>query len=118
MVITDDDGKLVHSELRFGGGYIMVADEWRENMRSPKSIQGGNTQCIHVQLETDIDAHCERLRAAGATIVQEPETQFYGDRTYYALDPEGHLWTFGQTIQVMSNAEMEAASGLKIRESL
>ena len=38
-------------------------------------------------------------RAAGAEILQRPETQFYGDRTYRARDPEGHIWTFGQTVQ-------------------
>jgi uncharacterized glyoxalase superfamily protein PhnB len=42
----------------------------------------------------DIDAHCAHARAASATIVTEPATQFYGDRTYRAQDPEGHIWTF------------------------
>ncbi len=44
----------------------------------------------------------------------EPETQFYGDRTYRCRDPEGHIWTVGQTVKEVSNAEMEAATGLKI----
>jgi uncharacterized glyoxalase superfamily protein PhnB len=97
---------------------VTVAREWSDITRSPKSAGGKNTQQIHVQLQDDIDAHCARARAAGATIVAEPSDQFYGDRTYRALDPEGHLWTFGQRVKVLTLGEMEKASGLKLRETL
>lgn len=114
MRITDADGKLSHSEMRFGNGYIMVAGEWTDNVRSPAAVAGANTQSIHVHLEQDVDAHCERARAAGAVIIQEPETQFFGDRTYRALDPEGHMWTFGQTVHQVSREAAEKLSGIKI----
>ena len=113
MIITDDDGNVGHSELSLGNSYIMLAGEWAEHIKSPLSIGGANTQTIHVQLTEDIDAHCERARAAGANILAEPEDQFYGDRTYRALDPEGHMWTFGQTLRIVSTEEMEKSSGLK-----
>ena len=35
--------------------------------------------------------------------------QFYGDRVYAAADPEGHIWSFGQTVRVVSDEEMAAA---------
>jgi uncharacterized glyoxalase superfamily protein PhnB len=103
--------------MSFGDGYIMVGNEWAENIKAPGSVGGANTQTIHVQLTEGIDAHCERARAAGATIVAEPEDQFYGDRTYRALDPEGHMWTFGQTLRVTTPEEWDAASGLKTQIS-
>jgi hypothetical protein len=34
------------------------------------------------------------------------------------LDPEGHLWTFGQSVKVVSIEEMEKATGLTMRETL
>ena len=37
------------------------------------------------------------VRAVGAVFVSKPKDQFYGDRTYSAMDPHGHVWTFGQT---------------------
>jgi uncharacterized glyoxalase superfamily protein PhnB len=117
LLLTDNDGNVAHSELSFGDGYIMVGNEWAENIKSPASVGGANTQTIHIQLTEGIDAHCERARAAGATIIQEPEDQFYGDRTYRALDPEGHMWTFGQTMRVMTPEEWDAASGLKTHVS-
>ena len=118
MVIVDQSGELAHSQMRFGDSLLMVGTEWSERHRSAKSTGGINTQTVHVQLAEDIDGHCERARRAGAEILQEPETQFYGDRTYRALDPEGHIWTFGQTVEVLSTAEWEKASGLTVRTRL
>ncbi len=69
-------------------------------------------------LEDGLDAHYEHARAAGAQITAEPEDQFYGARVYRALDPEGHVWNFSQEVRVVSGEEMEAATGLKIRNSL
>jgi uncharacterized glyoxalase superfamily protein PhnB len=69
---------------------------------------------MHVHLDSDVDGHCERARAAGATIAMEPEDQFYGERCYIALDLEGHPWTFSMPIKAVSKADAEAASGLKI----
>lgn len=114
MVITEKDGTLGHSEMKFGDGYIMVGREWAEFTASPASLKGRNTQTIHVHLQDGIDAHCERARAAGATIIREPADQFYGDRSYLAKDPEGHVWSFAQTVRHVTRAEAEKASGLKI----
>jgi uncharacterized glyoxalase superfamily protein PhnB len=114
MVITDAKGNLAHSEMKFGDGYIMVGSEWAEFVASPASVGAKNTQSLHVHLKDGIDAHCQRARAAGAVIVREPADQFYGDRTYMAKDPEGHVWSFGQTVRQVSREEAEKASGLKI----
>jgi uncharacterized glyoxalase superfamily protein PhnB len=46
----------------------------------------------------DVDAHCERARAAGAAILREPEEPGIGARIYTAEDPEGHRWMFGQPV--------------------
>ena len=114
MLIEDNDGNLVHSELRYGDAAIMIGNEWSAEHQSPSSVGGRNTQTVHIQIQSNIDAHCERARKAGAEIFAEPETQFYGDRTYRCRDPEGHIWTVGQTVQAVSREEAEAASGLKI----
>jgi uncharacterized glyoxalase superfamily protein PhnB len=118
MVILDGDGNVAHSEMTFGSGRIMVGSEWSEDHKSPRSVGGKNTQSIHVQLGSDIDGHCERARRAGAKILQEPSDQFYGDRTYRAVDPEGHIWTFGQTVRAMTREEWDKVSGLRTVDRL
>lgn len=113
MIILDENDNIAHSEMKYGDSVVMVGNEWSADHKSPKSIGGKNTQTVHVQLDrgADIDAHCARARKAGAEIMQEPTTQFYGDRTYRARDPEGHIWTFGVTVQDMSPAEWDKAAG-------
>ena len=120
FVILDAGGNLAHSEMSYGHSIIMIGNEWSADHKSPASLDGKNTQTVHVQLAVgeDIDAHCERARAAGAVIIQEPETQFYGDRAYRAKDPEGHMWTFGVTVQRMTPGEWDAASGMTTRTRL
>ncbi|MBI1361355.1 MAG: VOC family protein [Alphaproteobacteria bacterium] len=115
MVIEDEQGNPVHSEMRYGDGLVMIGSEWNADTKSPASIGRKCTQTVHVHMSEDIDAHCARAEKAGAEILMRPETQFYGDRTYRARDPEGHIWTFGQTVQVMSPEEWDKASGLRTR---
>jgi uncharacterized glyoxalase superfamily protein PhnB len=125
LLVTDDDGNVGHAEMSFRGAAIGIGGEWSSPellgpaaMKSPLSLGGAGTQFIRIHLIDGLDAHCERARAAGARVTQEPEDQFYGARSYRALDPEGHVWNFDQTIATLSIAEMEQASGLKIREKL
>ena len=120
LVVTDASGAIVHAEMKFGDGVIMVAHEWSAETKSPISSGGINTQQNHVHMTGDVDAHCERARRAGAKIVAELADQFYGDRTYRCLDPEGHLWSFAQTRKTLTLPEMEANVGgqFKLRTSL
>jgi uncharacterized glyoxalase superfamily protein PhnB len=114
MLIEDGDGNLAHSEMRFGDAAVMVGSEWSDAHRSPASLEGRNTQSLHVHIDEDVDVHCERARAAGAEIIEEPAEQFYGDRTYRCRDPEGHIWTVAQTVRQVTREAAEQASGLKI----
>jgi uncharacterized glyoxalase superfamily protein PhnB len=116
MLIEDAEGNLAHAEMKFGDSLIMVGTEWTDKHKSPASIDGFNTQTVHIHLEGDIDAHCERARAAGAEILMEPADQFYGDRTYRCRDPEGHFWTVGAPVRTVTQDEAEAESGLKVVE--
>ena len=128
-LVTDPEGKVGHAEMSFLDAPIGIAGEWDgewggatmlggARMKSPANLGGAGSQFIRIELPKDLDAHCARARAAGARITTEPEDQFYGARTYRAMDPEGHIWNFSQTVRVVSGEEMEAASGLKIRTSL
>ena len=115
MLITDEEGKLAHSEMTFGEGWIMVGNEWSEDHKSPASLGGKCTQSVHLQMTNGIDAHCERARGAGAEILMEPENQVYGDRSYRARDLEGHIWTFGQTVEDIPPENWEKTTGLKAK---
>jgi uncharacterized glyoxalase superfamily protein PhnB len=115
LYIEDEAGGFVHCQMRLGEALISVGQEWDEAFKSPLKLGGKNTQLTSITIDGDIDAHCERARAAGAEIVAEPETQFYGDRTYRCLDPEGHHWSISQGVEDVSREEAQTrVPGLKI----
>jgi len=124
-LVTDGEGRLAHSEMAFRGGAINVGGEWESpeivgpaRMRSPATVDGVNTQFVRVHLDDGLDEHHQHARAAGARILDAPQDQFYGSRTYRAMDPEGHVWNFSQEVRTVSAEEMEAATGLKVQTSL
>ena len=104
-----------HYEMALEGkGRVMVGGQWTSAIRSPRRLDGTNTQSLHVQLADALDAHCNKARAAGAEIAQEPADQFYGDRTYRAIDLEGHMWTFAAHVHDVTRAEAESSLGQPI----
>ena len=114
-MLTDSKDAIVHAEMSHGDGVVMIGFEFTEWACSPVSVGGKNTQRIHVRIAAGIDEHCERARKAGATIAMEPADQFYGERSYVAIDPEGHRWTFSQAVRQVSREQMEEATGLKFK---
>ena len=107
LKVEGDDGAIVHSELTFGEGVVMVGDAHsprpdRAFCKSPRDAGGANTQTMMVYVD-DVDAHCARARAAGARIVTGPSDTDYGadyatDRGYECEDLEGHHWWFYQRL--------------------
>ena len=115
MVITDKDGNLGHSEMRFGDGLIYVGSEWTDYRRQP-GVGRRQEYAVDPYPSEGRDRRALRPRPRGRRRdrAASPTDQFYGDRTYSARDPEGHVWTFGQTVRHVSREEAEKASGLKI----
>jgi uncharacterized glyoxalase superfamily protein PhnB len=104
LKVEGEGGRIEHSELVFGDGLIMVGSAGKRSFcESPRALGGANTQSLCICVD-DADAHCARARAAGATIAEEPETHDYGqdywaDRTYQAVDLEGHRFWFMQRVR-------------------
>ena len=98
LLIPMGDDKIGHAELHHAGETLMLASEYAPaRMKSPKNA-GAVTAALSIYVD-DVDVHYERAKAAGAEIVEEPADQFYGDRVYTALDPEGHRWSFHQHVK-------------------
>jgi uncharacterized glyoxalase superfamily protein PhnB len=75
-------------QMRAGAGCFTIAEGNEKPDRS---------HIIQVRIE-DAHGHCERARAAGATILTEPTDHVYGERQYNAQDFHGHRWDFTETI--------------------
>ncbi len=96
LVIPGDSGTIVHAQLEFGNGMIMLSSardsEYDKLVRPPADV-GGTTQSPYIVVQ-DVDAHYERAVAAGAEIVLDIKDEDHG-RGYSCRDPEGHVWNFG-----------------------
>ena len=89
------DGSLMHAEMGYHDGVVMMGVACAENGGSSPADLGGVTQGIYIYVD-DIDAHYRHTLACGSDEVTEPEDRFWGDRVYSVVDPEGHRWTFAQ----------------------
>jgi uncharacterized glyoxalase superfamily protein PhnB len=115
LKVEGEPGEIIHSELTYGQGMIMVSasvepgaavpegKDFKRIHASPLDLGGRVNQSICMFVD-DVDAHCAHARARGATIFAEPATHDYGDdywsdRAYGPPDREGHQWWFMQRIR-------------------
>ena len=83
-----------HARLALGASVVALGSvRPGDGLASPRAL-GAATQALCLAVD-DVDAHCERARAAGAEITSPPHETEFGVREYHALDLEGHPWTFG-----------------------
>jgi uncharacterized glyoxalase superfamily protein PhnB len=104
--LTEPNGRIGHAELDFDGITVMLSDEFPEyRIRSPRAL-GGTPVTIHIHVD-NADAVIRRAVEAGARIEIEPADHFYGERSGSVIDPFGHRWNIGHSIENVSPDEMQ-----------
>lgn len=91
------------AQLVIGAGAVILSE--RHASPDPGSADAGPqppglgelSHSVHVRVE-DVDRHYARAQACGARILQPPADYPYGERQYTAEDPDGHRWTFSESI--------------------
>jgi PhnB protein len=92
------DGKIGHAEMQVGDSVIMLSSAMGEFKPT--------TTMLHLYVE-DADAMYRKALDAGATSVQEPKDQFYGDRSAGVRDAFGNQWYVATHVEDVSPEEME-----------
>ena len=97
LVVPGEDGSIVHAQLRFGNGMIMLSSATESDFGRMTGLPGpGNTGGQSPYLVTaEIDAHYARTKDAGVEILLDNADKEYGGRGYTCRDPEGYIWSFG-----------------------
>jgi PhnB protein len=102
--MTDAEGRLSHGEMETSqGGVVMLASptpDYEGPRRHRESCAGARrwsavpwiVDGVLVYVD-DVDAHYDRAKKAGATILSPLEDGGHG-RRYRAEDLEGHRWMF------------------------
>jgi len=77
----------LHAEVRIGDSMLMMGG----GIPGKPFNAEPNTTALHIYVE-DADAVCENALAAGATLIDEPRDQEYGERSGSVKDPAGNIW--------------------------
>ncbi len=92
----DDDGLVLHSEVRVGNATIMLADRKKEWRMTPSFLQ------VYV---SNLDEVLELALAHGAVIITKP-TEYIGVKFSRIQDPYRNLWWIYEPIE---NYDWESA---------
>jgi uncharacterized glyoxalase superfamily protein PhnB len=95
-------GEAHRAQLDYGDGAALIVADVRRAQVPP--TPGVVPSLVLLRVE-DVDAVCERARAAGATVVDEPHTWEYGERQATIDDVAGHRWTLSQTVEDVDPAD-------------
>ena len=100
VVYDTPEGHVMHAELTFGNGMIMIGSvanggEYSKLITQPDEIGGRSTQSICLVV-SNATAIYESAKAAGADITQDLADMPYGGKAFGCKDFEGHLWSIGE----------------------
>lgn len=85
------------ARLALGNGVLIIADADPQYGRAVPVAGQPRSHAVMVKVD-NVDAHHDRARAHGASILNAPADHPYGERQYSAEDLAGHHWTFTQAI--------------------
>jgi uncharacterized glyoxalase superfamily protein PhnB len=106
FTLPDKEGNLLHAEMRYAGGMVMLGPASKEQCgMSPLDLPGVN-QGLYVYVD-NMDAPYRNAKTRGAVITMDPAEMFWGDRIYAAKDLEGHRWTFAQHVKDVAPEDMQ-----------
>jgi PhnB protein len=105
--LTEPSGRIGHAELQMGpSAVLMINDPYPEYGITPPPPEGIPSARIHLHVD-NADEMAKTAVAAGATLVNEPTDQFYGERSCGVRDPFGHTWLLGHSIEKLTPEEMQ-----------
>ncbi|GMU79040.1 MAG: putative glyoxalase/bleomycin resistance protein [Acidimicrobiia bacterium] len=104
--LDEPGGRVGHAEVDFGGATLMVCDEFPEHGIVAPDPTAGSSATIHLHVD-DADIVLEQAVAAGATLVRPATDAFYGERSGVIVDPFGHRWNIGHSIEDVTPEEMQ-----------
>ncbi|MBA2948419.1 VOC family protein [Streptomyces himalayensis] len=92
-VYEGEDGSVLHAELAYGNGVVMLGSKGRGGIFD-QTMKDAGPAGVYIVVD-DADAHHRRAVEHGVEILMPPTDQDYGSRDYMARDAEGNVWSFG-----------------------
>jgi PhnB protein len=109
------DGSVAHGLMTIGPAMIMVEREWPQLPARAPTMDGSSPVVIFVYV-VDVDGTVEKAVAGGARVLVPAMDQFWGDRTAWIMDPQGHVWTVATRIEDTTEEQRSARWGSMLAE--
>lgn len=100
------DGRTAHAVVTIGPAMVMIESEWPQVPNRAPRTDGSSPVALYLYVE-HVDDAVERAVAAGARLLLPPTDQFWGDRTAWIIDPEGHVWTIATRVEETTEAQRQ-----------
>lgn len=105
------DGQLTLAVLNFGSSALLLGrlDElhYEHKVRARKIRKGPHGLGVTLTLLVpDLEKVYKAAKKAWVEILLEPTEEFYGDRVFMFVDPDGYEWKISQTIKQVSLDEV------------
>ena len=100
------EGGVAHAEFMIGNSRIYISDEAAE-WHAFAMPEGAMASCLFSIATEDCEKSCDRAVKAGAKLLTEPTTYFWGTKSALIKDPFGYRWALNQKIEDVSPEELE-----------
>jgi len=88
---AEDKKRLMHCALEFAGNFVYLSDDFRGQPGKPAL----SSVFVGLGKPNEVDALVSKAKSMGASVTQEPQDMFWGDRFAMFTDPFGHNWQIG-----------------------
>ena len=99
------DGRLMHGRILIGDSIVMMSDVVPGGTHKDPLELGSTPVTLHIYV-TNVDEVWNRAVENGATVDQQLDNQFWGERYGQLRDPFGHSWSLSMRVK-MSPEELE-----------
>lgn len=102
--LTRKDGRIAHASVGFDSPLLMLSPV--DYVRTPQTKEDLAKNKLGVGVEfyigmngsKKIDTYFAELKGKGITVINEPKTEFWGDRIFTVRDPDGYALTFSEHV--------------------
>lgn len=102
--LTRKDGRVAHASVGFDSPLLMLSPI--EYVRTPQTKEDLAKQKLGIGVEfyiamtgsKKLDQFFTEVKAKGVTVINEPTTEFWGDRIFTVKDPDGYAITFSEHV--------------------
>ena len=102
--LTRKDGRIAHASVGFDSPLLMLSPA--EYVRTPQTKEDLAKNRLGIGVEfyigmngsKKLDQFFTEVKARGITVINEPKTEFWGDRIFTVRDPDGYALTFSEHV--------------------